>query len=122
MLGIKSITNQSLSARECLPLLWDKIKDIKQLKADDEELLMYVPEGEENAAKITLENNEQINVWKVKSANKKLTLKWKPHTLNIDTILNATKLGFTSLTIPSLSAKECLPIFWDNIKGNIHRF
>jgi len=49
--------------KPCLPLMWNYI-DVFKGDSMDEELLKFIPDGQEDAAKIVLENGQTLDVWK----------------------------------------------------------
>ena len=49
--------------KPCLPLMWNYI-DVFKGNSMDEELLKFIPDGQEDAAKIVLENGQTLDVWK----------------------------------------------------------
>lgn len=49
--------------KPCLPLMWHYI-DIFKGDSTNEELLKFLPDGQEDAAKIVLENGQTVQLWK----------------------------------------------------------
>jgi len=49
--------------KPCLPLMWNYI-DVFKGDLKNEELLKFIPDGQEDAAKIVLENGKTLDVWK----------------------------------------------------------
>merc|ERR1712062_611600 len=49
--------------KPCLPLMWNYI-DVFKGDLKNEELLKFIPDGQEDAAKIVLENGQTLDVWK----------------------------------------------------------
>ena len=49
--------------KSCLPLMWNYV-DIFQGDYTNEELLKFIPEGEEDASKIVFKNGQTCDVWK----------------------------------------------------------
>ena len=91
-----------------LPITWHY--GIKDLKLD--EMINYIPEGIENAAKITLENTAYIHIWKcekpqdLKAAwgfgvvERKFTLQWCPS----DVLIRAESSPYNCISLLSCSS------------------
>ena len=67
-------------------------------------MLRYIPEGKRNAAKITLEHNVAIMVWKERHQDKYFGMKWAP-------VLHGDEIFMTILMSPfkSISGQSCYP-------------
>merc|ERR1712038_1883654 len=53
--------------KPCLPLMWyyiDLFQDYKNFNYKNEELLKFIPDGQEDAAKIVMENGKFFQIWK----------------------------------------------------------
>ena len=70
--------------KTCLPMIWHFLPE-KWLEDEKEELLRYIPEGIEDAAKITLDN-AYFMVWKDLTKKKEFKLKWVEDEHNINRV------------------------------------
>jgi len=66
--------------KPCLPLMWyyiDLFQDYKNLNAKNEELLKFIPDGKEDAAKIVMENGKFFQIYKeIEDGGKDYRLEW----------------------------------------------
>ena len=65
------------SFKVCIPIMWHYIPEIKDLE-DQKEMFSYIPEGVEDAAKIALDEDTTIKVWKEELKGDKFALQWQP--------------------------------------------
>ena len=63
----KKVENQNILdslLKPCLPLMWNYV-DVFQGDFTNEEALKFIPDGQEDAAKIVFENGQTMDVWKI---------------------------------------------------------
>merc|ERR1712038_746444 len=55
--------------KPCLPLMWyyiDVFQDYNNFNEENEELMKFIPDGQDDAAKIVMENGKFFQIWKEK--------------------------------------------------------
>ena len=89
----------------CLPTVWHYNPIFKD--SDTRKMLEYLPEGEDDAARITLEPGVDINVWKEDDGKKHFVLKWNPVTIGDRLFQNILNGYFKAINDISCSPSPC---------------
>ena len=94
--------------KRCLPVIWNYLPVFSL--ADESDINKYVPEGVNDAAKVTLQLMAQVRVWKERDEEDNFTFQWLPYGLQRRSYQMALKSSFPIISDKSFFSGPSLSV------------